>query len=64
MVSYKFTKQRKKIYQLYASGADFRDIAKEVKISTTRVIQIVKRIEEKVSKDDLEMIKAKAARQS
>lgn len=58
MKSYNFTKQRKKIYQLYASGQDFRDIGKVVGISATRVGQIVKRIEEKVPKADLEKFKA------
>lgn len=56
MVSYSFTKQRKKIYQLYVNGKDFRDIAKEIGISATRVAQIVARIKEKVSKTELDKI--------
>lgn len=58
MVSYKFTKQRKKIYQLYAAGKDFRDIAKEVKLSATKVGMIVKRIEEKIPKAELDKLKS------
>lgn len=57
MVSYKFTKQRKKIYQLFAAGKDLRDIAKEIGVSVTRVSQIIKRIEEKVPKAELEKIR-------
>lgn len=56
MVSYSFTKQRKKIYQLYVNGEDFRDIAKEIGISATRVGQIIARIKEKVPKTELEKI--------
>lgn len=58
MVSYKFTKQRKKIYQLYASGKDLRDIAREIGVSATRISQIIKRIEEKISKEELNKLKA------
>ncbi|MEI7621782.1 MAG: hypothetical protein WCJ51_04595 [Candidatus Moraniibacteriota bacterium] len=58
MRSYNFTAQRKKIYQLFASGMDLRDIAREVKISATRVGQIVKKIEENVPKAELEKIKS------
>jgi len=57
MRSYNFTTQRKKIYRLYVEGMDFRDIAREVKISATRVGQIVKKIEENVSKDELAKIR-------
>lgn len=57
MRSYNFTTQRKKIYRLYVEGMDFRDIASKVKISATRVAQIVKRIEENVPKEELEKIK-------
>jgi DNA-directed RNA polymerase specialized sigma24 family protein len=63
MVSYNFTKERRKIYQLHAEGMFFRDIAKVCKISSTRAHQIVKRIEENVPKEELEKIKAKAAHQ-
>lgn len=57
MRSYNFTPQRKKIYRLYVSGMDLRDIAREVKISATRVDQIVKKIQELVPKAELEKIK-------
>lgn len=59
MVAYNFTERRKKIYKLYAMGKDLRDIGKEVKMSGERVRQIVKRIEEKVPKDQLEKIAPK-----
>jgi orotate phosphoribosyltransferase-like protein len=59
MVSYNFTKERKKIYELHAKGMFFRDIAKECKISSTRAHQIVKRIEENVPKEELDKIRAK-----
>ena len=58
MRAYNFTTQRKKIYQLFAGGMDLRDIAREVKISATRVGQIVKKIEENVPKAELEKIKS------
>ena len=54
MVSYSFTKQRKKIYQMYVDGKDYRDIAKVIGVSSTRIGQIIKRIEEKVPKVELE----------
>ncbi len=60
MRAYNFTAQRKKIYSLFTRGTDFRDIAREVKISATRVGQIVRRIEENVSKEELEKIKIRA----
>ena len=59
MGAYNFTEQRKKIYRLYVEGKFFRDIAKECKISATRAHQIVRRIEEKVPKEELERFKAK-----
>ncbi len=57
MRSYNFTAQRKKIYRLYVTGRDFRDIAREVKISAARVGQIVEKIKENVPKAELEKIK-------
>jgi len=57
MRAYNFTPQRKKIYRLAVEGMDLRDIAREVKISATRVGQIVKKIEENVSKVELEKIR-------
>ncbi len=54
---YNFTAQRKKIYRLYVTGRDFRDIAREVKISAARVGQIVEKIKENVPKAELEKIK-------
>jgi len=62
MRSYNFTAQRKKIYRLYAQGLDLRDIAREVKISATRVDQIVKRIQLNVPKAELEKIKMQVSR--
>jgi len=62
MRSYNFTPQRKKIYRLYAGGMDLRDIAREVKISATRVDQIVKRIQLNVPKAELEKIKTQVSR--
>ena len=61
MVSYSFTKQRRKIYQLYASGKDIRDIAREIGVSSTRIDQIIKRIEEKVPKAELDKIRNQSA---
>jgi DNA-directed RNA polymerase specialized sigma subunit len=58
MVSYKFTKQRKKIYQLHAGGKDLFEIAKVIGISKTRVSQILDRIKEKVPKSELDKIHA------
>jgi transposase-like protein len=63
MVSYNFTKQRKKIYQLHVQGMHFRDIAKEVKLSGFKVDQIIKRIEEKIPKHELEKFKAQFSSQ-
>ena len=61
MRAYNFTPQRKKIYKLSIGGMDFRDIAREVKISATRVGQIVKKIKENVPKDELEKIKTQVS---
>ena len=63
MRSYNFTPQRKKIYRLSVSGMDLRDIAREVKISATRVDQIVKKIQELVPKAELEKIKMQKAQE-
>ncbi|MDD5396628.1 MAG: hypothetical protein PHW24_01055 [Candidatus Moranbacteria bacterium] len=63
MVSYNFTKQRKKIYQLHVQGMHFGDIAKEVKMSVFKVSQVIKRIEEKVPKQDLEKFKTQFSSQ-
>ena len=58
MRAYNFTTQRKKIYRLHIEGMDPRDIAKQVKISATRVEQIIKKIKENVPKEELAKIKA------
>lgn len=58
MGAYNFTKERRKIYQLHAEGKFLYDIAKECKISVTRVKQIIRRIEENVPKEKLDKIKA------
>jgi Mor family transcriptional regulator len=63
MVAYNFTKQRKKIYQLHVQGMHFRDIAKEVKMSGFKVSQVIKRIEEKLPKQELEKFKAQFSKQ-
>jgi DNA-binding NarL/FixJ family response regulator len=62
MRSYNFTPQRKKIYRLYAGGMDLRDIAREIKVSATRIDQIVKKIQENVPKTELDKIKIQVAR--
>ncbi len=62
MRSYNFTAQRKKIYRLYARGLDLRDIAREIKVSATRIDQIVKKIQENVPKAELDKIKMQVAR--
>ncbi len=62
MRSYNFTAQRKKVYRLYATGMDFRDIAREVKISATRAQQIVEKIKENVPKEELEKIKMQVSK--
>lgn len=59
MGAYNFTKERKKIYKLHVEGLFFRDIAKECKISATRAHMIVRRIEENVSKEELDLFRAK-----
>jgi len=61
MRSYNFTPQRKKIYRLYATGMDFRDIAREVKITATRVQQIVGKIKENVPKEELAKFKTQTS---
>lgn len=53
MVAYKFTARRRQIYQLHAAGKDPRDIGKVVKLSGVRVWQIIKKIEEKIPKEEL-----------
>lgn len=59
MGAYNFTKERRKVYELHAKGLFFRDIAKECKISATRAHQIVRRVEENISKEELDKIRAK-----
>ncbi len=56
MTAYKFTKQRKKIYQLHVNGKDIFEIAKEIGMTKTRVGQILDRIKEKMPKTELDKI--------